>query len=142
MSANKSKPSRRMLVATGLAGSLALVARPTPGWSEQVEATIRPGGDITTLVNVFAVNPQNQQALVDILKEGTDAFFSRQAGFISSSILSGKSGRQVINYSQWRSVRDLEAFRQEPYFAVYLRRITALASGETIECVVAYVNRA
>ncbi len=142
MPANKAKSSRRMLVATGLASSLALVARPTPGWSQQTEVTIRPGGDVTTLVNVFAVEPQNQQALVDILKEGTDAFFSRRAGFISSSILNGKNGRQVINYSQWRSIGDLEAFRQEPYFAAYLRRIMALASGETIECSVAYVNRA
>jgi quinol monooxygenase YgiN len=146
MSVTKPEPSRRTFVAAAAAGGLALATRAIPARSQdrsrQMEATIRAGSDITTLVNVFVVEPQNQQALIDILREGTDAYFSRKAGFISSSVLSGNNGRQVINYSQWRSAGDLEAFRREPYFASYLQRITALAHGETIECIVAYVNRA
>jgi hypothetical protein len=41
-----------------------------------MEATIRTGSDVTTLVNVFTVEPDNHQKLVQLLKEGTETFFS------------------------------------------------------------------
>ena len=62
-----------------------------------MEATIRTGSDVTTLVNVFTVEPDNQQKLVQLLKEGTEAFFSKQPGFISSIVHASKEGRRAIN---------------------------------------------
>jgi heme-degrading monooxygenase HmoA len=146
MSVTAAKPSRRSVVAASLGGGLAVALQAIPAHGQDarrvMEATIRADADITTLVNVFAVEPERQQQLIDALEQGTDAFFSRMPGFISSSVLSGTNGRQVINYSQWRSRQDIAAFRQDPRFAPYIQRITALARGETIECAVAYVNRA
>ena len=107
-----------------------------------MEATIRAGGNVTTLLNILAVEPENQQTLVAALKEGTQTFFSKMPGFISSSILIGKNGRQVINYSQWRSTDDIEAFRRNPDFAFYIREIVALSKGDTIACDVAFVQAA
>jgi hypothetical protein len=39
-----------------------------------MESTIRVETNTTTLVNVFTVEPENQQKLVDVLKGGTDEF--------------------------------------------------------------------
>ena len=107
-----------------------------------METTIRANSDIATLVNVFTVDPGNQQKLVEVLRDGTESFFSKMPGFISSSVLRGKDGKQVINYSQWRSAEDMQAFRQNPGFAPYIQRIQALARFETIVCDVTYVNHA
>jgi len=107
-----------------------------------MEATIRAGSVVTTLVNVFTVEPENQQKLVELLREGTASFFSKMPGFISSSVHRSKDGRRAVNYAQWRSVKDIETFRQNPEFAPYIQRITALAQSESILCDVVDVNHA
>jgi quinol monooxygenase YgiN len=146
MSQTKSTPSRRALVATGLGAGALLAARSVPSHSQtrssNMEATIRTGSDITTLVNVFTVEPDNQQKLVQLLKEGTESFFSKQPGFISSSVHAGKEGGRAINYSQWRSAADIENFRKDPKFAPYVQRLAAIARAETILCEVVEVNHA
>ena len=144
MRVTKTKPSRRTFVTSGLAsgcapGILAVPAKSQSG-SQHMEATIRADRSVTTLVNILNVEPENQQALVAALKEGTETFFGKMPGFISSSVLAGKNGRQIINYSQWRSAGDIEAFRQNPNFGAYVQRITALAKGEAIMCDVAFVH--
>ena len=150
MSQTKSTPSRRVVVATGLAtgfgAGVLLAAQANPSYSEnrssKMEATIRIGSDITTLVNVFTVDPDNQQKLVQLLKEGTESFFSKQPGFISSSVHASKEGGRAINYSQWASAKDIENFRKDPKFAPYIQRLAALAKAETILCEVVEVNHA
>lgn len=136
--------SRRALVATG-AGAL-LAAQVTPSHSQnstaKTEATIRTGSDVMTLVNVFTVEPENQPKLVQLLKEGTVSFFSKQPGFISSSVHASKEGRRAINYSQWASAGDIENFRKDPRFAPYVQGLAALAKAETILCEVVEVNHA
>ena len=107
-----------------------------------MEATIRADRNVTTLVNILTVEPENQEKLAAALNEGTETFFSRMPGFISSSILIGKNGRLVINYSQWRTPGDIEAFRQNPNFGAYIARIAALAKLEAVMCDVAFVHAA
>ncbi|MBR0793218.1 antibiotic biosynthesis monooxygenase [Bradyrhizobium manausense] len=146
MSGIKSTPSRRAVVATGVSAGALLAAQIVPSYSQtrssNMEATIRAGSDVTTLVNVFTVEPDNQQKLVQLLKEGADAFFSKQPGFISSSVHASKEGGRAINYSQWRSAGDIENFRKDPKFAPYIQRLAAIAKAETILCEVVEVNHA
>jgi quinol monooxygenase YgiN len=139
-----STPSRRTFVGASLGFALAAQAVPAHGQdrSPQMEATIRAGSVVTTLVNVFTVEPENQQKLVELLREGTASFFSKMPGFISSSVHRSKDGRRAVNYAQWRSVKDIETFRQNPEFAPYIQRITALAQSESILCDVVDVNHA
>ena len=124
--------SRRTFVAGSLVGVVALATDVAPAQSQnrsqQRESTIRVETN-TTLVNVFTVEPENQQKLVDMLKGGTDEFFSKAPGFISSSVLTSKDGRRVINYSQWKSAKDVAAFRQDPYFGPYIQRLKALSNA-------------
>ena len=146
MSRTKPTSSRRAFIATGLGAGVLLAAQATPSYSQtrssKMEATIRIGSDITTLVNVFTVEPDNQQKLVQLLKEGTETFFSKQPGFISSSVHASKEGGRAINYSQWASAKDIENFRNDPKFAPYIQRLAALAKAETILCEVVEVNHA
>jgi quinol monooxygenase YgiN len=146
MSEIKPASSRRAFVATGLRAGVLLAAQAAPAHSQssssKMEATIRTGGDVMTLVNVFTVEPENQQKLVQLLKEGTVSFFSKQPGFISSSVHASKEGRRAINYSQWRSAGDIENFRGDPRFAPYVQSLAALAKAETILCEVVEVNHA
>ena len=144
MSQTKPTLSRRTLVATGAGALLAAQAVPSRGQNgtAKTEATIRTGNDIATLVNVFTVEPANQQKLVQLLKEGTEAFFSKQPGFISSSVHASKEGGRAINYSQWRSAKDIEAFRKDPRFSPYVQSLAALSKAETILCEVVEVNHA
>ncbi|WP_271620746.1 antibiotic biosynthesis monooxygenase family protein [Bradyrhizobium sp. CCBAU 51745] len=146
MPENKPAPSRRAIVATGLGAGALLAAKIVPSHSQTrsstMEATIRTGSDITTLVNVFTVEPGNQQKLVELLKQGTENFFSKQPGFISSSVHAGKEGGRAVNYSQWRNAEDIENFRRDPEFAPYIQRLAAIATAETILCEVVEVNHA
>jgi len=107
-----------------------------------METTIRAGEEIATLINIFTVEPENQQELLSLLKDGTETSISKMAGWISTSFLSGTDGRRVIVYSQWRSAKNVEAMRQNPNMGAYLQRVAALATFEAILCVVTCVHHA
>jgi hypothetical protein len=138
--------SRRSFVATGLATGMALATRPILAHSQvrssPMETTIRAGNDIATQINICTVEPENQHKLMQLLKDGTEGFFSKQPGWISTNLLSSKDGRRVLIYSQWRTAKDIEAFRQNPNFGPYLQDLTAIAKFETMLCDVAYVHHA
>jgi quinol monooxygenase YgiN len=142
----KTELSRRAFVATTLVGSLELVTQVVPAESQnrspEMETTIRADADLTTLINVFSVEPDNQQMLVELLKEGTEGVFSKSAGWISTNLLRSKDGKRVVIYSQWRSGNDIEAFRQNPNTRPYFQRIAVLAKFEAFECDVPYVHHA
>jgi heme-degrading monooxygenase HmoA len=145
MRAIKTGLSRRTFVAASLGGIAALsTMAPAKGQNAALkkEPTNRVETSTVVLVNVFTVEPENQQKLVDMLKAGTGEFFSKAPGFISSRILSGKNGTRVINYSQWKSAQEVAAFRQDPYFGPYVQRLKTLSSGESIECEVVYDKHA
>ncbi len=59
-------------------------------------------------------------------------------GWISTSLLKSRDGRQVVVYSQWRDGRDIEAFRQDPRMKPYFEQFGALAKHEAFTCDVSY----
>jgi hypothetical protein len=71
--------------------------------------TIKPGHDIVTLINVFTVEPNNQQQLVDLLIEATEKTIRHLPGFISANIHQSLDGSRVVNYAQWQRREDFEA---------------------------------
>jgi quinol monooxygenase YgiN len=136
--------SRRAFIACGLAGGVALTLPMAASDAQQrrqwMEMTIRANSGVVTLINVFAVNPENQQSLVAVLMEGTEALMSRRPGYISASIHVSKDGRRVINYSQWKSLEEIEAMRQHPDVGPYMKRVAGLGTFEAIACDVSYVH--
>jgi len=137
--------SRRGFVAAGVAATgVALTSTFAHSQirSPAMQATIRTDGQMITLVNVFTVEPAKLQGLLDHLRDGTETFFSKMPGFVSSSVLTARDGSRAINYSQWKSADDIAAFRKDPRFAPYIRQLLTLAKAEAIECDVAYVKSA
>ena len=133
--------SRRGFVVAGFAGvALTATLAHSQIRSSAMQATIRIDEQTITLVNVFTVEPAKLPSLLDLLREGTESFFSKMPGFVSSSVLTAKDGRQAINYSQWKSLDDIAAFRKDPRFAPYIRQLLTLAKAEAMECDVAYVK--
>ena len=103
-----------------------------------MDTTIRVDSAVTTLVNVFTVEPDNQPNVLALLHEGIETMFSKMPGWISTNLLKSRDGRQVVVYSQWRDARDIDAFRQDPRMKPYLQQFGALAKHETFTCDVSY----
>ena len=62
-----------------------------------MEIAIRADSEIVTLINVFVVEPDNQEKLMRLLEEGTETLFSRQPGYIAASFHRSRDGRRVVN---------------------------------------------
>jgi len=101
---------------------------------------IEPNRQVATLVNVFVVEPGNQERLIEILREGTETLMSEQPGYIAASFHRSKDGRRVVTYAQWRSPKDIEALRTRPEIGEYFKRVRGLAQSEPIVCEVSYVH--
>jgi quinol monooxygenase YgiN len=113
-----------------------------PNRSPTMETTIRVDDAVTTLVNVFTVEPDNQPEAFALLKESIETLFSKMPGWISSNVLKSKDGRQVVVYSQWRDDKDIDAFRGDPRMKPYLQRFGALAKHESFICDVSFCRHA
>ena len=86
--------------------------------------------NLVTLINVFTVEPEHQQRLVDIFVEAGEAM-SKKPGFISANIHKSLDGTRVINYVQWRSQEDLKAISNNPEATAHIDEIKKLAKGNT-----------
>jgi quinol monooxygenase YgiN len=103
-----------------------------------METTVRVDSAVTTLVNVFTVEPGNQPEVLALLREGTETMFSKTPGWISTNLLKSRDGRQIVVYSQWRDAKDIAAFRQDPQMKPYFARFGELAKQESFTCDVSY----
>jgi quinol monooxygenase YgiN len=105
-------------------------------------STIRAGAETFTLINVFSVAPDQQQALANLLIEATEHTMRHLPGFISANIHTSFDGRHVVNYAQWRSRDAFEAMLRNPDARPHMTRAAALASFDPILCEVAHVDHA
>lgn len=103
-----------------------------------METTIRADRAVTTLINVFTVEPADQANVLALLEDGVGSLFSRMPGWISTNLHKSRDGRQIVSYSQWRDVKDIDAFRQDPRMKPYLERFGAVARHESFICDVSY----
>ncbi len=76
--------------------------------------TISKNNDVITVIFIFAVEPERQQELVDMMIEALETTTKHQPGFISASFHKSLDGVRVFNYAQWRTQADYEAFAQSP----------------------------
>jgi quinol monooxygenase YgiN len=83
-----------------------------------------------TLINVFAVAPDNQQALIELLKEITERSVRHAPGFLSARLHRSLDGTKVTMVAEWRSRADYEAMRADPTPRPYLERALAIAKFE------------
>lgn len=85
---------------------------------------------LVTLINVFTVDPQEQQALVDLLIEATERTMRRQPGFVSANIHRSLDGRHVANYAQWESEAAFRTMLANAEAMVHMGRASDIARFE------------
>jgi antibiotic biosynthesis monooxygenase (ABM) superfamily enzyme len=89
--------------------------------------TISKDNDVVTLVNVFTVEPENQQKLVGMLMEATEKTMKYLPGFVSANIHQSLDGVRVANYAQWRRREDFEAMLKNPDATAHMKPIMEIA---------------
>jgi quinol monooxygenase YgiN len=85
---------------------------------------------VVTFINVFTVDPGNQERLVDLLTKVTETSVRHARGFVSASLHRSVDGRKVTMYAQWRSMEDYEQMRRDPTPEPVLREAMMLATFE------------
>jgi quinol monooxygenase YgiN len=83
-----------------------------------------------TLMNVFMVEPVNQQRLLDLLSCATDGSVNRAPGFMSSTLHRSVDGTKVTMYAQWPSAKDYQAMRQGSGSLPFLQEALIIARFE------------
>ncbi|MGI8641177.1 MAG: antibiotic biosynthesis monooxygenase family protein [Pyrinomonadaceae bacterium] len=92
--------------------------------------TISKDNKVVTLVNVFTVEPENQQKLIDLLVEATEKTMKNVSGFVSANIHKSLDGVRVVNYAQWRSREDFEAMGKNPEAQAHMKPIMEIAKAD------------
>ena len=92
--------------------------------------TIAKDTGFVTLINVFTVEPKNQQQLIDLLTQATEQSVRTKPGFISASLHRSVDGTKVTMYAQWRSAEEYQAMREDPGPLPYLQQALAIAKFE------------
>jgi quinol monooxygenase YgiN len=93
-------------------------------------STISAVTPLVTLINVFTVSQANQQRLVDVLVDATEATMRHLPGFISANIHKSVDGTRVVNYAQWHKQEDLDAMLRNPEAIPHMKEAASLAQYE------------
>lgn len=63
-----------------------------------------------TLIVEFEVDPTQQQQLIESIADVGEQAFRPDPRFISASFHASHDGQRVVNYAQWQSKEDYDAF--------------------------------
>jgi quinol monooxygenase YgiN len=80
-----------------------------------------------TLINVFTVDPLNQERLIELLTRATETSVRHAPGFISANLHRGIDGTKVTMVAQWRSAEDYQAMRSDPAPLPFLQEALTIA---------------
>jgi len=90
--------------------------------------TISTENNYVTLINVFTVDPPNQQKLIDLLTLATKESVTKITGFVSASLHKSLDGTKVTMYAQWQSAEDYQNMRNNATASPYLDEALNIAS--------------
>jgi len=86
---------------------------------------------VVTFINVFTVEPINQQKLIELLTLATNSSVRMMTGFISSSLHRSIDGTKVTMYAQWTSLEDYQNMRNNSVASPYLTQALEIAKFES-----------
>jgi quinol monooxygenase YgiN len=104
--------------------------------------TISKENNVVTLINVFTVEPENQQRLLDVLVEATEKVMAHLPGFISANLHKSLDGKRVTNYAQWASIEDFQAMLQNPQVLPHMEETKQLATFDANLYEVSHIHHA
>ncbi len=87
-----------------------------------------PRDDYLILINTFEVKPENADRLVDVLHEASEPIGKMQ-GFISANLHVSADKTRVVNYAQWRTRADYDAFQKNPDAQPHMKEAADLAES-------------
>lgn len=70
--------------------------------------------DTFTQVVEFQVDAAKQEALITAIVAEVERWVRHRPGFVSSTFHASLDGRHVLNYAQWRTEADFQAFTRDP----------------------------
>jgi quinol monooxygenase YgiN len=95
--------------------------------------TIAESTNLVTLINVFTVDPSNQQELIDLLARATETSVRDVPGFVSAALHRSVDGTKVTMYAQWKSeehYRHYQSMLSRPGAPPYVKQALAIATFE------------
>jgi quinol monooxygenase YgiN len=75
---------------------------------------IAKNNEVVTVIFSFAVEPEHQQELIDMMIDALETTTKQQPGFVSASFHKSLDGVRVFNYAQWRTQAEYETFARSP----------------------------
>jgi quinol monooxygenase YgiN len=112
------------------------------GGEDIMNTTMAVTKEVTTLINILTVEPENQPKLIELLRDNTEKVVSTLDGWISTNFIAATDQRHVVIYSQWRNLASVEAMRVNPDMVAYFPRIAALAAFDGFAGDVVYTRHA
>ncbi|MGH2913570.1 MAG: antibiotic biosynthesis monooxygenase family protein [Solirubrobacteraceae bacterium] len=104
--------------------------------------TIDPDQPVVTLINVFTVEPGDQQRLIERWQQATEQVLRHLPGFVSANLHRSLDGTKVINYAQWTSQEAFTAILQHPTAAPHLKELSEIGTAAPVLCDVVSVHHA
>jgi len=104
------------------------------------ESIIRADAPVVTLINVFTVDPADQQRLVELWQRATDEVMRHLPGFVSANVHRSLDGTKVVNYAQWDSHDAFTAMLRHPDAGPYLTELSEIGTPAPVLCEVVSVH--
>jgi quinol monooxygenase YgiN len=95
-----------------------------------IMSRISADNKLVTLINVFNVEPQNQDKLIKILEQATEELMRHQPGFIFANIHRSLDGVRVVNNAQWKSKEAFENMLQNPEVQRHMNEALGVSQPE------------
>lgn len=94
--------------------------------------TIAKGARHVTFIDVFRVEPINQQQLIDLLTKVAESSAKSARGFVAGGLHRSLDGTKVTMYAQWRAMEDHDAMGKDPTRAALIKELHAIAFPDPI----------
>ena len=98
------------------------------------ETTISADNPVVTLINVFTVDPSQQQQLVELWQRATDEVLRHLPGFVSANVHRSFDGTRVVNYAQWESRETFQNMLANPDARPWLEQLAEIGTPAPVLC--------
>lgn len=97
--------------------------------------TISADRDILTVINTFAIDPEHQEELAQLLIQAGHEVMVDLPGFISANVHKSLDGTEVVNYTQWENFDCFLSMLKNPKAIPHLDAVKRLAkSFKSVRC--------
>ena len=96
--------------------------------------TITADNTVVTLINMFTVQPSQQQQLVELWQHATEDLLCHLPGFVSANLHRSLDGTKIVNYAQWESRQAFHAMLANPDARPWLEQLARAGTPAPVLC--------